>query len=104
MIPKFLNPARSKARVPGFDRVGRVNFYFKKNSKRRRFSKKKHKNQRVATGFLTGFFQVSRVTPDHGVYYFFINPFQFQPQIPGRPTRPGQVSKHCMIQWMLSIM
>jgi hypothetical protein len=25
---------------PGFDRVGRVNLYFKKNSKRRCFSKK----------------------------------------------------------------
>jgi hypothetical protein len=37
----FLNPARSKARVLGFDRVGQVNPYFKKNSKRRRFSKKK---------------------------------------------------------------
>ena len=52
----FLNPARSKARVLGFDRVGQVNPYFKKNSKRRRFSKK---NQRVATRFLTGFCRVN---------------------------------------------
>jgi hypothetical protein len=46
----FLNSARSKAGVPGFDgvtgfrlvhQVGWVNPYFKKNSKRRRFSKKK---------------------------------------------------------------
>jgi hypothetical protein len=39
---KFLNPAwwpaRFKIRVLGFDQVDRVNFYFKKNSKRCRFS------------------------------------------------------------------
>ena len=36
--------AQFKTRVPGFDRVGRVNLYFKKNSKRRRFSKKTKAN------------------------------------------------------------
>jgi hypothetical protein len=51
---KFLNPARFKARVPGFDRVGRVNFYFKKFQKDVVLVKKKNKSQRVATGFLTG--------------------------------------------------
>jgi len=35
--------------------------------------------------------------PGHGLCYFFITPAQFQPRIsrvPGRPARPGQVSKH----------
>jgi hypothetical protein len=50
---------------PG-DRVGRVNLYFLKKSKRRRFNKK---NQRVAIGFLTGF---CRVIPDHDFFYFLL--------------------------------
>jgi len=74
---KFLNPARwpawSKARVSGFDRV---NSYFKKNSKRRRFSKKK-KN---STGY-------NRVLPGHCLCNFFINPARFQPRAgPGFKT------------------
>ena len=46
--------------------VGRVNLYFKKNSKRRRFSKNKNKNQRVATGS-TG---SAETTPNHDFFYF----------------------------------
>jgi len=53
---KFFNPARwpawSKARVSGFDRV---NSYFLKNSKRRRFSKKKKKLNGLQPGFWPGF-------------------------------------------------
>jgi hypothetical protein len=64
---------------------------FKKNSKRRRFSKKK-KSQRVATRILTGFCQVGWVTPDHDFFYFFINLARFQLQVGrvlSRPTKPG---------------
>jgi hypothetical protein len=52
----FLNPARSKARVLGFDRVGQVNPYFKKIQNGVVLVKK---NQRVATRFLTGFCRVN---------------------------------------------
>ena len=75
---------------PGFGRVGRVNSYFKKNSKRRRFSKKKQKSTR----------RVNRVTPGHGLCYFFINSARFQPRVgrvPGRPAGPGRVSKHWFV-------
>jgi hypothetical protein len=43
--------------------------------------------------------RVSRVTPGHGLCYFFINPARFQPQIsrvPGQPAGLGRVSKHCI--------
>jgi len=114
---KFLNPARwparSKARVPGFDRVGRVNSYLKKNSKRRRFSKKK--SQRVAIGFLTGFCKVnrvirstrrvSRVTPGHGLCYFLSTRSSSSP---GSTLRAGPGFKtlhpaHIYILWICSL-
>jgi hypothetical protein len=62
-------------------------FFFK--SKRRRFSKKKNKSQRVATGFLTGSCQVNRVTPGFSFPYFFLQPGP----IPA-PGRPGPGSTH----------
>jgi hypothetical protein len=52
------------------------------------------KSQRIATGFLTGFCWVNRVTgstrrvswvtPGYGLYNFFINLTRFQPRV-----RPG---------------
>ena len=51
IIVSFLNPVQFKARVLSFDRFGRVNFYFKKNSKRRCFSKKKTKVNWFFIGF-----------------------------------------------------
>ena len=98
-----LRPARSKAQVPGFDRVtgsaGSV-LFFKKKSKRRRFRKKK------SMGLQPGLNQVlpgqpgCRVNPpgQPGFSFprFFFNPAQFQPRVsrvPGRPAGPGRVSK-----------
>jgi hypothetical protein len=66
-------------------------------------NKNKNKSQRVATGFLTGFCRVSRVTPGHGLCNFFINPARFQPRVgrvPGRPAGPGRVSKHCILDFI----
>jgi hypothetical protein len=57
----------------GFDRVARVNSFFK--SKRRRFSKKK------VNGLQPDFCRVSRVTPGFFFSYFFFNPARFQPRI-----------------------
>jgi hypothetical protein len=57
------------------DRVGRVNLYFKKKSKQRRFDKKK------STGCNRVF---DRVLPGHTrswFFLFFINPIKFQPWI-----------------------
>jgi hypothetical protein len=72
-------------------RVGRVNLYFKKNSKRRRFSKKKNNSQRVATGFLTGFCRVNPPgRPGHIKSWLIL--FFHQPDpipTPGRPGRAG---------------
>jgi hypothetical protein len=83
---QFLNPARSKVRVPGFDRVTRSAGsipILKKNSKWRRFSKKKTKINGLQPSFWPG--QLG-----HDFSYFF------QPDpVPalGRPARPGRVSK-----------
>jgi len=77
-----LRPARSKAQVPGFDRVS---FFFK--SKRCRFSKK-NKNQRVCNRVLPG--------QPAGSAEFFLTLFFLQPgpvPAPSRPARPGRVSK-----------
>jgi hypothetical protein len=76
---KFLNPTRSNAWVPGFDRVARVNPYLKK-SKQRRFSKKIKVN-----GLQSGFWPVftgstCRVTLGHDFSYFFFNPTRLQPR------------------------
>jgi len=60
---------------------------FKKNSKRYRFSK--NKVNRLQPGFARSTRRVSRVTPGHGLSYFFINPAQFQPQVDSQ----GRVSK-----------
>jgi hypothetical protein len=99
IIASFLNPVQFKARVLDFDRFGRINFYFKKNSKRRCFSKKKQKS----TGFLPGFagstWRGGRVTSGHDFFFFFINPVRFQSWIgwvPGRPANSSQVSKLCI--------
>jgi len=67
-------------------RVGQVNLYFKKNSKRCRFSKTKNKKTKVnelQTGFWPGFAgsirQVGRVIPDRDFFYFFFNPTRVDP-------------------------
>ena len=100
IIASFLNPVQFKARVLGFDRFCRVNFYFKKNSKWRRFSKKK---KQKSTDFLLGFAgstcRVGRVTPGHDFFYFFINPVWFQSRIgwiSGRSVNPNRISKLCI--------
>jgi hypothetical protein len=73
-------------RSSGFDQIGRVNLYFKKNSKRRCFSKKKKQKSmgcnQVFDRVLLGQpgRRVGRVTPGHGLFYFFINPARFQSQ------------------------
>jgi hypothetical protein len=57
VFAKFLNPVRSKIRVPGFDRitrfdrVGRVNFYLKKIQNGIVLVKKKTKVNRLQPGF-----------------------------------------------------
>ena len=52
LITIVLKPGPVQGPRSGFRPGHRVNLYFKKNSKRRRFSKKnKNKSQRVATGF-----------------------------------------------------
>ena len=74
----FLDSARSKARVPDFDRVARVNFFLNQND-----IVLVKKNQQVATGSC-------RVTPGFSFPYFFFNPARFQPRVgwvPGRPAR-----------------
>jgi hypothetical protein len=61
VFAKFLNPVRSKIRVPGFDRitrfdrVGRVNFYLKKIQNGIVLVKKKTKVNRLQPGFWLGF-------------------------------------------------
>jgi len=83
----------------GFRPGHRVNLYFKKNSKRRRFSKKtKTKVNGLQPGFAGSTRRVGRVTSGHGLSYFLINPARFQPRVgpvPGQPVRPGRVSKLC---------
>jgi hypothetical protein len=76
---------------PGFDQVGRVNFYLKKIQNGVVLEKKQK---------LTGCNRVTRstcrvgqVTPGHDFFYFFINPARFQPRVPSRPAGPGRVSK-----------
>ena len=54
-----LRPARSKAQVPGFDRVS---FFFFK-SKRCRFSKKKKKSTGLQPGLARSTRRISRVFP-----------------------------------------
>jgi hypothetical protein len=63
----------------GFDRV---KFFFFKKSKRCRFSKKKNKNQRVATEFLTGSCHVNWVAGSTGSHRVFSYPIFSS-------TRPG---------------
>ena len=82
-----LRPARSKAQVPGFDRVS---FFFFK-SKRCRFSKKKKIN-----GFATGSCQVNPPDqPSFSLPCFFFNPAQFQPRVdpPGRAGFQNYVTR-----------
>ena len=71
-------------------------FFLKKISKRRRFSKK-NKNQRVATGFLTGSCRVN--PPDQPGYTgFFLSLFFVQPGLvlaASRPAKPNRVLKLC---------
>jgi len=79
-------------------------FYFFK-SKRRRFSKKTKKSQRVTTGFLTG---SCLVTPGFSCLYFFFNPARFQSrvsQIPSWPIRPSFktiLSSNQNLKWLFS--
>jgi hypothetical protein len=70
---------------PGFDQVGRVNFYFKKTSKRCRFRKKTKVN-----GLQLGYQVNLPGRPGHDFSYFFINPARFQPRVPSRPAGPGR--------------
>jgi hypothetical protein len=96
---KFLNPTRSNAWVPGFDRVARVKPYLKK-SKQRRFSKK-NKSQRVAIGFLTGFYRVN--LPGHTGSWLFL--FFLQPDpvtAPGRVRFQNYGLSTCMLNILAS--
>jgi len=91
-------------RSSGFDQIGRVNLYFKKNSKRHCFNKKKNKNQWVATRFLTG----SPGRPGYTGSWFIL--FFHQPGPVPVPDRPGRgstrrvrlVSKLCFKHWVPS--
>jgi len=69
-------------------------FFFK--SKRRRFSKKKQKKQKL-TGLQSGLAgSTRRITPGFSFPHFFFNSAQFQPRvgrIPDRPARPVRISK-----------
>ena len=75
-------------------RVVRVNLYFKKKSKRRRFSKKKEVN-----GLQPSF----AGSPGHDFFYFFFNPARLQPRV-GRvlnwPAEPGRVSKLWLLEYL----
>jgi len=78
---KFLNPARFKARVPGFDRVGRVNFYFKKFQKDVVLvKKKKTKVNGLQPGFWPG-------QPGHTGSWLML--FFHQPGPVPAPGQPG---------------
>jgi hypothetical protein len=49
--------------------------------------------------------RVGRVTPGHGLFYFFINPARFQSQtgrVADRPAGSGWVSKLCFKHWVPS--
>ena len=61
--------------------VARVNSFFFFKLERCRFSKKKIKNQRIATGSC-------RVTQSFSFSYFFFNPTRFQPWV-DRRAEPG---------------
>jgi hypothetical protein len=76
--------------------VGRVNFYFKKNSKRRRFSykKKKNKSQRVATGFLNE--SPGQPAGSHRVVAYAIFSSTRPGSIPGSTRRAGPGFKTLM--------
>jgi hypothetical protein len=92
-------------RVTGFGpgrRVGQVNLYFKKNSKRRYFSKKNKTKKTKVNGLQPGFAGSTRrvdwVKPGHDFSYFFFNPARFQPRVgrvPSQPVGSGRVSKLC---------
>jgi hypothetical protein len=65
-------------------------FYFLKKSKRRHFSKKKPKVNRLQPDFLLDLAgSTHRVTLGFSFPYFFFNPALFQPRVPGRPAGPS---------------
>ena len=89
--PQFLNPVWSKAQVPGFNRVVRVNFFLKK-LKRRRFSKKKSTGcNRVFDRVLPG--QPVGSAGSHRVFSFL---FFLQPGPVLALGRPGRVLNLCL--------
>jgi len=96
---KFLNPARFKVRVSGFNRVDWVNFYFKKIQNGVVLVKK-------VNGLQPGFDRVTGlarwVTPSHDLCYFFINPARFQPRVdpPGRTGFQNTACHSHMSYWV----
>jgi len=97
----FLNLVR----VLDFNRVGRINLYFKTVQNSIVLVKKKKnktKVNRLQSGFWPGFsrstHRIGRVTPGHDFLYFFINLARFQlwiSRIPGWPAGLSWVSKLC---------
>ena len=87
---QFLDLSRFKIRVLCFDRVARVNFFYKKNKNDVILVKtKKQKSMGCNRVF-------DRVTPDFFFPCFFFNPIWFQPRvsrIPNQPAGPGRVLK-----------
>lgn len=69
-----LDSARSEIQILDFDWITESPGSFKKNKKQNNAVLVK-KNQRVATGFLTG--STSRVTPGFSFPCFFLNPARF---------------------------